>query len=61
VPGGPVNTVDRVLRDPQVRERQMVVSDGERELLGNPIKTGAPDSFTPAPALGQHNSDYLGK
>jgi len=61
VPGGPVNTVDRVLRDPQVREREMVVSDGERELLGNPIKTGAPDSFTPAPALGQHNSDYLGK
>jgi CoA:oxalate CoA-transferase len=61
VPGGPVNTVDRVLRDPQVREREMVVSDGERDLLGNPIKTGAPDSFTPAPALGQHNSDYLGK
>ena len=61
VPGGPVNTVDRVLGDPQVRHRQMVVSDGERELLGNPIKTGVPDSFTPAPNLGQHNSEYLGK
>ena len=61
VPGGPVNTVDRVLRDPQVRHRQMVVSDGERELLGNPIKTGAADSFTPAPRLGQHNSEYLGE
>ena len=61
VPGGPVNTVDRVLGDPQVRQRQMVVSDGERELLGNPIKTGAPDSFTPAPNLGQHNSEYLGE
>lgn len=59
VPGGPVNTVDRVLRDPQVRHRRMVVSDGERELLGNPIKTGAPDTFTPAPALGQHTAELL--
>jgi len=59
VPGGPVNTVDRVLRDPQVRHRRMVVSDGERELLGNPIKTGGPDTFTPAPALGQHTAELL--
>ena len=60
VPSGPVNTVDRVLSDPQVRYRGMVVSDGERELLGNPIKTGAPDAFSPAPALGQHNAEILG-
>ena len=59
VPGGPVNTVDRVLRDPQVRHRRMVVSDGERELLGNPIKTAGPDTFTPAPALGQHTAELL--
>ena len=59
VPGGPVNTVDRVLRDPQVRHRRMIVSDGERELLGNPIKTGRPDTFTPAPALGQHTAELL--
>lgn len=59
VPGGPVNTVDRVLMDPQVRHRRMVVSDGERELLGNPIKTGRPDTFTPAPALGQHTAELL--
>jgi crotonobetainyl-CoA:carnitine CoA-transferase CaiB-like acyl-CoA transferase len=60
VPCGPVNTIDRVLRDPQVRHRGMVVSDGERELLGNPIKTGAPDSFRPAPALGQDDAELLG-
>jgi hypothetical protein len=39
----------------------MVVSDGERTLLGNPVKTGAPDHFTPAPALGQHNREVLGE
>ena len=60
VPCGPVNTVDRTLADPQVRHRDMVVSDGERELLGNPIKTGAPDAFRPAPALGQHDAEILG-
>ena len=59
VPSGPVNTIDRVLADPQVRHRGMVVTDGERALLGNPIRTGAPDVFTPAPALGQHDAELL--
>jgi crotonobetainyl-CoA:carnitine CoA-transferase CaiB-like acyl-CoA transferase len=59
VPGGPVNTVDRVLSDPHVRHRGMVVSDGRRPLVGNPIKTGAPDVFRPAPALGEHNREIL--
>ena len=60
VPSGPVNTVDRVLADPQVTHRGMVVSDGVRTLVGNPIKNGEPDTFTPAPALGQHNDEVLG-
>jgi crotonobetainyl-CoA:carnitine CoA-transferase CaiB-like acyl-CoA transferase len=60
VPSGPVATVDRVLEDPQVVHRGMVASDGARRLLGNPVKTGAADTFTPAPALGQHNADVLG-
>lgn len=60
VPAGPVNTVDRVLVDPHVLHRGMVVSDGQRPLLGNPVKTGVPDSFTPAPELGQHNREILG-
>jgi len=60
VPSGPVNTVDRVFRDPQVQHRQMVVSDGRRQLIGNPIKAGEPDTFSPAPTLGQHNSEILG-
>jgi crotonobetainyl-CoA:carnitine CoA-transferase CaiB-like acyl-CoA transferase len=53
--------VDRVLADPQVRHRGMVVGDGERTLLGNPVNTGAPDRFTPAPALGQHTREVLGE
>jgi len=57
VPSGPVNTVDRVLTDPQVRHRGMVASDGVRTLVGNPIKNGEPDTFSPAPALGQHNAE----
>jgi CoA:oxalate CoA-transferase len=60
VPSGPVNSVDRALADPQVRHRRMVVSDGERQLLGNPVKTSQPDTFAPAPALGAHNGEYLG-
>jgi CoA:oxalate CoA-transferase len=59
VPSGPVNTVDRVLADPQVRHRGMVVSDGLRTLVGNPIKNGEPDTFAPAPRLGQHNAEVL--
>jgi crotonobetainyl-CoA:carnitine CoA-transferase CaiB-like acyl-CoA transferase len=59
VPSGPVNTVDRVLADPQVRHRGMVVSDGVRALVGNPIKNGEPDTFAPAPGLGQHNDLVL--
>ncbi len=61
VPSGPVNTVDRVLRDPQVRHRGMLAQDGHRRLLGNPIKTGAPDTFSPAPDLGADNARYLGE
>ena len=43
VPCGPINTVDRVLSDPQVRARNMVVQatalGGEPiELAGNPVK-----------------------
>jgi crotonobetainyl-CoA:carnitine CoA-transferase CaiB-like acyl-CoA transferase len=60
VPSGPVNTVDRILGDPQVLHRGMVVGDGVRKLLGNPIKTGMPDRFRPAPTLGEHNDEVLG-
>jgi crotonobetainyl-CoA:carnitine CoA-transferase CaiB-like acyl-CoA transferase len=60
VPAGPVNTVDRVLEDAQVRHRGMIAGDGRRPLIGNPIKTGAADNFQPAPGLGEHTEEILG-
>jgi CoA:oxalate CoA-transferase len=60
VPVGPFNRVDQVLSDPQVRHRGMVASDGTNTILGNPIKTGTEDSYSPAPELGQHTEEILG-
>ncbi len=59
VPCGPINTVDKVLADPQVRARNMVVTAddpvaGRIQMAGNPIKLSAfPDPATrdPAPEL----------
>ena len=66
VPAGPINTVDRVLRDPQVLARGMLAElasphplAGPRRVLGNPIKTGAEDTFQPSPLLGQHTDEVL--
>ncbi len=63
---GPVATVSDMLRDPQVRHRQMVVEmdDGRgnvRQTLGNPIKLSdtPPQIRTPAPALGEHTDAVL--
>ena len=61
VPAAPILAVDRVLSDPQVRHRRMVVevehpTHGPLPTLGTPIKVdGAPAlPVTAAPALGQH-------
>ena len=66
VPAGRINTLDRVLSDPQVLHRQMVVevehpTAGPLKLLGVPYKF----SQTPAevrsapPLLGQHTDEVL--
>jgi len=60
VPVGPFYRVDEVLADEQVRQRNMVVSDGEHTIIGNPIKTGVADTFSPAPRLGEHSEEILG-
>ena len=66
VPCGPVNTVDRVLTDPQVLHRGMVAESsrphpvaGSHHLLGNPVKNGEPDVFDPSPVLGEHDEEIL--
>ncbi|HLG71287.1 MAG TPA: CoA transferase [Chloroflexota bacterium] len=64
VAAGPINTVDRVLSDPQVLHRGMVASvehpvAGSQRILGNPIKSGSRDEFQPSPLLGQHTDEVL--
>jgi crotonobetainyl-CoA:carnitine CoA-transferase CaiB-like acyl-CoA transferase len=67
VPAGPVNTIDRVLRDPQIVHRGMVAESsrphpvaGTHQLLGNPVRVGGVERYEPAPLLGEHNDEVYG-
>ncbi|WP_407123171.1 CoA transferase [Bradyrhizobium sp. STM 3561] len=66
VPCGPINTLDRVFDDPQVRHRQMCVSvahpsGGDLRLVGSPMKFSAAtvSEAQAPPALGQHTDAVL--
>lgn len=66
VPCGPINDYRDVMRDPQVRAREMVVETrhptlGTLSTLGTPIKlSGTPlTPGRPAPLLGQHTDEVL--
>ena len=66
VPAAPINTVDRVVSDPQVRHRGMVVDVEQPRLgtlptLGTPIRASGAAPFRPAPSpgLGQHTEAVL--
>jgi len=66
VPNGPINTIDKVLEDPQIKARDMIVEiehpvAGKLKVPGVPIKLSAtPGSIrTPAPVLGQHTEEIL--
>jgi crotonobetainyl-CoA:carnitine CoA-transferase CaiB-like acyl-CoA transferase len=65
VPAAPINTVDRVVQDPQVLLRDMVVelehpTLGALKTLGTPIKPGsAPFRPSAPPALGEHTEPVL--
>ncbi len=66
VPCGPVNTVDKVVRDPQVQARDMVVTVPDPEaggisMAGFPIKLSATPGGVqgPAPRLGEHTEAVL--
>jgi crotonobetainyl-CoA:carnitine CoA-transferase CaiB-like acyl-CoA transferase len=66
IPSGPIQTVDRVLSDPQVRHRGMVAevehpACGRIPVVGNPVKIfpAAGETFQPPPALGEHTEDVL--
>src|SRR5262245_31515366 len=65
VPAAPINTVDKVVQDPQVLFRDMVVALehptlGTLKTLGTPVRLeGAPFRPASAPALGQHTEPVL--
>jgi CoA:oxalate CoA-transferase len=66
VPCGPVNTVDRVVRDPQVKAREMLVEVQDAEagpitVAGLPVKLSATPGKVAAraPHLGEHTEAVL--
>ena len=66
VPATPIQAVDRVLVDPQVRHRRMVVdvphpAHGTLPTLGTPVKVDGAVDLTPAPppGLGEHTDRVL--
>ena len=66
IPCAPINTVDRVVNDPQIKSRDMIVEvehpvAGKMHIPGVPIKMSAtPGSIeSPAPLLGQHTDEIL--
>ena len=66
VPGGPINTLDRVFADAHVRKRGAKVTlehprYGALDLVANPIRlSGTPIEYRSAPPLlGEHNAEIL--
>ena len=68
VPSGPVNTIDRVFADPQVRARRMLLEvehpgAGPLRLASSPMKFAsmADIAQAPPPTLGQHTDEVLSR
>jgi crotonobetainyl-CoA:carnitine CoA-transferase CaiB-like acyl-CoA transferase len=65
VPSSPVNTLDRVMADPQLLHRHMIVEvehpvSGKFRAVGNPIKASeAEEIFHHPPGLGEHTEEVL--
>lgn len=66
VPATPIQSVDRVLGDPQIKQREMIVElrhpvHGCLPTLGTPVKVDGARGFdvAPPPALGEHTDAVL--
>jgi CoA:oxalate CoA-transferase len=67
VPSGPINTIDKLFDDPQVKSRNMLIKAeqpgmGTIYVAGNPIKlsTLKEEAVTdPAPKIGEHTDEIL--
>ncbi len=68
VPGGPINDLEQVFDDPQVRARGLQIelphpSAGKVKLVASPLRLSAtpPAYDAPPPLLGQHTEQVLGE
>lgn len=69
IPVGPINTIDKLFIDPQIKARNMLVDvddpvTGKIQIAGNPIKMSAfkdVKSREKAPDLGEHTEEILEK
>ncbi|WP_134701023.1 CaiB/BaiF CoA-transferase family protein [Ammoniphilus sp. YIM 78166] len=67
VPIAPVNTVEKALQEPLIRERGMIVEVeherfGKVKMLGTPIKVlGDQPDYKRGPQLGEHNLEIYGE
>jgi crotonobetainyl-CoA:carnitine CoA-transferase CaiB-like acyl-CoA transferase len=66
IQAAPVNTVDKVVVDPQVVHNGMIISvphslGGEVKMAGNPIKMASihQEDFFAAPTMGEHTEEIL--
>ncbi|MBC8232365.1 CoA transferase [bacterium] len=66
IPCGPINTIDKVVQQPQIQAREMIVEvehqiAGKVKMAGVPIKlSDTPGKIEhPAPDLGEHTSEVL--
>lgn len=66
IPNSPINTVDKVLENPQIIHREMIQevehpTAGKTKILGVPIKLSESPGkiISPSPTLGQHTGEIL--
>lgn len=66
IPCAPINTVDKIINDPQIKAREMIVEvehpiAGNLKMPGVPVKMSGSSgyTFTHAPLLGQHTEELL--
>ena len=66
VPCGPINTIDKVFQDPQVRARNMVrtlnhLEAGPLPVVANPVRMASHDTTAPKapPLLGEDTDEVL--
>ena len=64
----PVFDIEQIMNDPHFRKREVIVNLPDEEMGAvamhniTPRMSGTPGGFTrPAPALGQHNAEVLGR